>query len=423
MGHRVVEITWLPRSDVAWAAFTAARRAAADLWARMAAMHTVVRRFGWPWPSRGQWERWARGRVQGLSAQSVQQVVRDFTETLAATAAARKAARASGVEDGSTRYPWRARRYRDVPYTNQDATLRDGWLRLSHGRGRAPLRIELPKGRPLPGRLVEVSLAFGVVRLVCEVADAPAAEAPPAMVGVDLGVNTLIAATDGVTVVLVSGREAKAIQQWRNKGLAALSSRIARAKQGSRRQKKLRRAKHRHRERCARKQRDLAHKATRAVATAFPGATVVVGRAFHDAARRMGPRQAQQVSQAFTGKVTAQLSYKLSGARKVNEAYSSQACPACGRLQRCKRVYQCQICGLTAPRDVVGSLNIRAIGLYGGLAPGQRLPTVIRFVRPLRKYPGPARAAPGSPGGTPAGRLTAICNSVATQAAPRSLAL
>ena len=243
------------------------------------------------------------------------------------------------------------------------------------------------------------------------------------MIGVDLGVNTLIAATDGVTAVLVSGREAKALQQWRNKGLAELSSRISRAKQGSRRQKKLRRAKHRHRDRCARKQRDLAHKATRIVADAFPGATAVVGQAFHGAARKMAHRQAQQVSQAFTGQVTAQLSYKLAGVREVGEAYSSQACPACGCRQRCRRVYRCQGCGFVAPRDVVGSLNIRAIGLHGGLRPAPQAPVVVRFVRPLRKYPRTTRADLGSTGGTPAGRGDAACNSVAARAAPRSLAL
>lgn len=425
MGHRVVEIAWQPRSPLAWATFSAARRAAADLWSTMAGMHAVVRRFGWAWPSRAHWERWARGRFPGLSAQSIQQVVRDFVETLAATTAARKAQRAQGAPDAEAgaRYPWKTRRYRDVPYTNQDAVVREGWLRLSHGRGRAPLRIELPKDRPLPGRLVEVSLAFGVARLVCEVADAPVPQAPPVVIGVDLGVNTLVAATDGVTAVLVSGREAKALQQWRNKGLAALSSRIDRAKQGSRRQKKLRRARHRHRDRCARKQKDLAHKATRAVARAFPGATVVVGRTFHDAARKLGRRQAQQVSQAFTGKVTAQLGYKLAGVREVSEAYSSQACPACGCRQTCRRVYRCRSCGFTAPRDVVGSLNIRAIGLWGVLTPAPQPPVEVRWVRPLRKYPGAPRGAPGSPGGTPAGRLPAACNSAAAEATPRSLAL
>ncbi len=411
MGHRVVEIAWLPRSNLAWMTFTAARRAAANLWAKMAAMHALVRRFGWAWPSRKQWEAWAKGRFPGLSAQSVQQLVRDFVETLAATTAARRATRAAGGET-EVRYPWREARYRDVPYTNQDAVLHDGWLRLSHGRGRTPLRIELPKNRPLPGRLMEVRLAYGLVRLVCEVEDALASTVPPVVIGVDLGVNTLLAATDGVTALVVSGREAKALQQWRNKGLATLGSRIARAKRGSRRQKKLQRAKHRHQNRCARKQKDLAHKATRAVAKVFPGATVVVGRAFQNAAPKMGPRQAQQVSQAFTGRVTAQLGYKLAGIREVSEAYSSQACPACGRLQKCRRVYRCQDCGFTAPRDVAGALNIRTIGLYGGLRPGQMLPVVVRFVRPLRKYPGAPQWAPGSPGGTPARHPVVACSSV-----------
>ncbi len=51
---------------------------------------------------------------------------------------------------------------------------------------------------------MEVRLSFGVVRLVCEIADA--CRPQQTMIGVDLGVNTLIAATDGVKVLLVSGR-------------------------------------------------------------------------------------------------------------------------------------------------------------------------------------------------------------------------
>ena len=46
------------------------------------------------------------------------------------------------------------------------------------------------------------------VRLICEIPDAPRPQ--QTVIGVDLGVNTLIAATDGAKVILVSGRAAKA---------------------------------------------------------------------------------------------------------------------------------------------------------------------------------------------------------------------
>jgi putative transposase len=399
--RRVVEIRWLPRADAEWAAFTAARLNTARLWNAMVVLHARLRRLNGKWPSRARWERWARGRCPALSAQTAQQIVAEFCDALGATTKARKAQKAAGKEV-TARYPWRSRaRYRDVPYTNQDAVLRDGVLRLSHGRGGTPpLYVSLPKGRALPGRVMEASLAYGVVQLVCEVlAAATVPDAP--VIGVDLGVNTLLAATDGTTAVLVSGREAKAIVRYRNKASAELSSRIDRSPKGSKRRTRLARAKYRMLDKSARKLKDTLHKATRIVAASFPDHRVIVGRPFNDAARKTGRRQAQQVSSASTAKLIAMLAYKMVGATEVPEPYSSQTCPGCGCLQKCKRVYTCA-CGWSAPRDVVGAVNIRAIGMHGAMRPEQPVPSRITFVRPLRKYPAAPQGAAGRPGGTPA---------------------
>jgi hypothetical protein len=108
------------------------------------------------------------------------------------------------------RYPWRLRRYHDVVYTNQDARIREGRLVLPHGTS-GTLRIRLPETIMLPGRLVEARLSYGTVRLICEVPDA--ARPQQTVIGVDLGVNTLIAATDSHKVILISGRAAKGIGQ------------------------------------------------------------------------------------------------------------------------------------------------------------------------------------------------------------------
>lgn len=404
--HRVVEIRWLPRARAEWVAFTAARMEAARLWNMMVEMHAVVRRLGWKWPTETQWRRWARGRFPAISAQSVQETIAAFLEALRATTAARKAQVAAG-EEVTARYPWRARaRYRDVPYSNQTAKIRDGVLVLPHGKDKARvLRIPLPQGRALPGRLMEAQLGYGVVRLVCEVHAANAANAvqDAPVIGVDLGVNTLLAATDGTTAVLVSGREAKAIVRYRNKASAELTSRIDRSKAGSKRRKRLARAKHRMLDKSARKLRDVLHKGTRAVANAFPAHRAVVGKPFNDAARKMDRKQAQQVSSASNARLIALLAYKLAGATVVPECYSSQTCPGCGCRQACRRVYECA-CGWSAPRDVVGSVNIRCIELHGAMRPAQPVPTRITFVRPLRKYPAsaPRGVDAGRPGGTPA---------------------
>ena len=140
-------------------------------------------------------------------------------------------------------------------------------------------------------------------------------------------------------------------------------------------------------------------KATAKVAGQFPNAKIYVGEPFNDAARKMGRKQAQQVSSACNRKLISQLDYKTSGADEVPESFSSQTCPVCGCRNKCRRVYKCQECGFKAPRDVVGSSNIRMIGRVGRLQADPKfvMPKLI-WVHPS-KYPG---VNPGSSGGTPA---------------------
>lgn len=400
--RRVVEIAWLPRTPAEWAVFTAARLEAAKLRNAMVRLHARIRRLKWKWPSYVRFDKWARGKFPAISAHSVQQIVRDFCDTIAATTKLRKKERAARREP-TARYPWRTSRYRDVIYANDDAVVRNGVLTLPHGRHGGKLRIRMPHSLVLPGRIMQATLAYGFVRIVCEVPAARSSTNAP-MVGVDLGVNTLLAATDGVAAVLVSGREAKAIVRYRNKAGAELASRIGCCERGSKRRKRFVRAKHRMLDKSVRKLRDLLHRATRAVANAFPDHRVVVGKPFNDAARKMGRVQAQQVSQASNARLIAQLSYKMAGATEVPEPYSSQTCPGCGCRQKCRRAYRCAECGWSAPRDVVGSVNIRCIGLYGEMKPDQPVPTRVIFIRPLRKYPATflRENAAGRPGGTPA---------------------
>jgi putative transposase len=144
--------------------------------------------------------------------------------------------------------------------------------------------------------------------------------------------------------------------------------------------------------------RDLTHNATRKIANAFPGASCYVGKPFNDAAGRLGRKQAQQVSSACNTRLIAQLDYKSAGAIQVDEAYTSQTCPICRARAKGRRVYQCRGCGYTAPRDVIGSTNIRSVGLFGTLQTGCAVPNSVHFVYPCT-YPG---GNPGSSGGHPA---------------------
>jgi putative transposase len=391
MSYRTIEIAWTPRTTTEWATFTASRKEAARLWSDLVLRHHRIRRLGWRWPSKARWQRWAitpRRRYPALSAQSAQQLIGEFCEAVESCRQLRR--------NGQTqaRYPWRKPRYHDVVYTNQDARLRDGRLVLPHGTN-GTLRIRLPETIALPGRLMEVRLAFGAVRLVCEVVDTP--QPQQTVVGVDLGVNTLVAATDGVKVVLVSGRGVKAVIQWRNKSLASIQQAQSKQTKGSLRWKRLQRRKYQVLDKTKRQVRDATHKATHAVAEAFPGATCYVGEPFNDAAQRTGRVQAQQVSTACTRKIIQQLDYKTAGAIVINEAYSSQTCPVCGERSKHRRIYHCPHCGATSPRDVVGSVNILRLGQHGTMLPGRSLPSreQVKYLRPWQRLRGQPRSSSG----------------------------
>lgn len=389
MSHRTVEIVWLPGSQKSWTTFSAARIEAARLWNDLVLRHHRLRRLQWTWPPKRRWEIWAKNRYPNLHSQTIQQVIEEFLEAVRSISSLRK----KGHPEA--RYPWRKERYRDIPYTNQGARIRNGYLMLPNGKA-GSLAVKIPKGLVLPGRLMEARLEYGRVLVVCKIEE----EKPSGgdtVVGVDLGVNTLACATDGKTALVVSGRAVKATVQYRNKKLASLVQAQAGKERGSRRQKRLQRRKYALLEKTSRRIRDACHKTTRKLVEAFPGARFVVGKPFNEAAQRVGRVQAQQVSQACTRKLIGMLDYKGKGTIVVPEPYSSQTCPVCGCRQKCRRKYKCGTCGFEAPRDVVGALNIRQIGREDTLSPtpGLQAPQV-RFVHPS-KYPGRSQVVPAEP--------------------------
>src|SRR5688572_24394329 len=156
MAYRTVEVSWVPRSRGSWATFSAARQESARLWADLVVRHHRIRRLNWKWPSKARWQRWAKRKYPHLSAQSAQQVIGEFCEAVESS----RRLRANGHADA--RYPWKEPKYRAVPYTNQDARIRNGVLRLPNGTAGA-LLIKLPSTVTLPGRLMEVRLEYARV--------------------------------------------------------------------------------------------------------------------------------------------------------------------------------------------------------------------------------------------------------------------
>jgi len=181
MSYRTIEIAWHPRTTSEWTSFSASRKEAARRWNDLVVRHHRIRRLGWTWRSKARLQKWAitpLRRYPGLSAQSAQQIIGEFCEAVESCRQLRK----NGQSEA--RYPRRLRHYRDVVYTNQDARIRDGRLVLPQGAS-GTLRIRLPDVVTVPGRLMEVCLSYGVVRIICETPDEQRTQ--DTVIGVDLG--------------------------------------------------------------------------------------------------------------------------------------------------------------------------------------------------------------------------------------------
>jgi putative transposase len=350
--------------------------------------HLRIRRLNWKWPSKARWEQWGAKRYPNLHSQSVQQIIGEFLEAVNATRQLRK----NGHSEAN--YPWKRFHYRDVVYTNQAARIVEDkigrLLVLPNGKS-GRLSVRVPADIQFPGRVMEVRLRYGRLLVVCEIPDL--AQPKQVTIASDLGVNSIITVTDGEKAVVISGREAKATVQWRNKKLSSLQAKQSHHQRGSRRHKRLQRRKYKLLDKSRNRIKDITHKATDIVRDAFPGALVYVGKPFNAAAQKIGRIGAQQVSSACNRKIINQLDYKTTGAIEVSEAYSSQTCPVCGERQQCRRTYSCKVCGYSAPRDVVGALNILRMGQHGMLKASPIVPQHIQFRHPI-KYPGKNRVVP-----------------------------
>jgi hypothetical protein len=134
------------------------------------------------------------------TSQSAQRILHDLCEAVASAESLRR--RGEPFES-----PHRETTYRQVLFSNQAPEVRAGRMVLPCGKA-GDLEVFLPEGVNRPGRWIEVRLGSGAVEIVCEVILEP--QPPGPTIGIDLGVNTIRAATDGDKAVLVSGREIKA---------------------------------------------------------------------------------------------------------------------------------------------------------------------------------------------------------------------
>jgi putative transposase len=298
------------------------------------------------------------GQPTILHSQSAQKAVECFYAAL-------KTWRSERKTNPSVRAPYKTKRFFKVVWKKAAISLRGGRLRLSNAQGTEPLVLDWKHPKP-----VQVELGWDgtqyEIRATYE--SEPAREAGETVASCDLGeVHPAVIGTRDFHLIL-NGGELRSKRRYREKLKAALSARIDRKKKGGSRRKRLIESKKRKLIRIDHQIRDIEHKLTTAGINTLKErgvGTLAIGdmrdiRTGYD----KGAVQNQRIHQAPIGRFRQYLTYKAERLGwlvppPVNEAWTSQECPRCGKRNVAKgRVYRCAGCGFVGHRDVVGQVNI-----------------------------------------------------------------
>ena len=277
------------------------------------------------------------------------------------------------------------------PRFKKRGVSREAFYVVNQGLRIEDSRVVLPKlkqgvkfraGRLPEGRILSATVSQRAGNWWCvvqcegeQVIETPDASAET-VVGVDVGLNTLMVCSDGV--VVANPRKLSKAQ----KRLRRAQRILARRKKGSankRRQAARVAVIH---ARVADYRADALHQATTALVRR---ASVVVTEDLNIKGMVRNKRLARSISDAGWGEAIRQISYKAEWAGKQHIKVgrfepSTQKCSCCGnirsgedRLRLHERTYRCCSCGNVADRDLNAALNLRNYGLnYVGQAMPER---------------------------------------------------
>lgn len=228
---------------------------------------------------------------------------------------------------------------------------------------------DLPAGVKVGAATVSRSAGKWFVCFQVTVPDGDVQQRDGASVGIDVGLSSLIATSDGETVETPQWTKRAARKQRR------LQRALSRCKRNSRRRAKVRRNLARHSTATANRRRDFLHKLSRSLVDRY-AVIALEDLSVNRLARSM---LAKAVHNAAWGQLRLFLEYKAANAGVRVEAIdprgTSQTCPECGAVAAktlCIRTHRCE-CGCVLDRDVAAAQVIlqRAVSQRGpGHGPG-----------------------------------------------------
>ena len=311
---------------------------------------------GGKWISKRDLQKRLKGQFK-LHSQTVQALTDKFVANRETIAKLRKGG------DKKARYPYREKVFLTIPFKQMAIkTTNSGTIRLTLEAG-----VQLDTGFVPPSSIHTAEILWNgkgyTLSYISEYAEGKASAGSVA--GADIGeIHPIALCSENGEGLVVSGREIRAIKQWRNKSLAKLSRRISTCKKQSRQWRKLVRAKARLTAKTDNQMRDLFHKATRKAidwSCEKSVAELVIGNPKGveqntKKQHRLNKKARQKVSQMEYGRIKRYLEYKAKEAGiktcLVNERGTSKDCPECGSENHPKgRNYKCNRCGFLGHRD------------------------------------------------------------------------
>jgi len=276
-----------------------------------------------------------------------------------------------------------------MPFIWKDTAIKlspDGVLKLSMGSSQEPILIQTTL--PADTKIRQAKLVYEdekyYLHLAIEVKNKHKKNQTKKVMSVDPGILRPITCFDGFEVISYHGGILNSVIRYRNKKLAEFQQMLSRCKKGSRRYRKLLKAKKRMLRRIRYQIKDILHKITSnflKICLHKGIGTIVIGDVTNIRERVEGNDNFnQKIHQWCFRKMVEMITYKaqLLGieVKLVSEEYTSQVCPVCGSKNHAVgRNYECKSCGFRYHRDGVGAINIlrRYLGkksqVVAGLAP------------------------------------------------------
>ncbi|BAU29810.1 putative transposase [Aneurinibacillus soli] len=379
----------------------ACNRESANVWNECISLaKTYAMQNNGRWIGKTELQKLIKGKYP-LHSQSIQAVAHKYLFS-------RDGARQAKQKGYINKYPYKTKKYFNTKWANHGFMLhQNGKIELSMGiwerKRQSPIVVyvkDVPKGQ-----VKEIELVYDRgLRLCLSYEDGIVAE--PKQVGIrcaiDVGeIHTIATVAENGANLIITGRKIRSIKRLRNKKLAKLQRKMSKCQKGSRQWKRYNHAKQYVLSQSDKQLQDALHKTTKAFvewACQQQVKQVAIGdvegvqrgtsRNKKKNAKKKRRRRIhnQKMGQWQFGKLFDYLTYKLKSKgisiEKVNESYTSQQCPCCGKRKKiASRTYVCS-CGYTQHRDIHGACGILSKVMYHGEI--QRLPVEVEKTKYLR---------------------------------------